>query len=221
MDKIPPPTLNKTCIICDEPAGELFHPQTATSYGLCEICRGSIPVGIVGLANGTMKEWKELSTHDSSVFWTWDQKNWRLHDKVNKSGFALEGGELGPDSIRERLATREAERERLQLQLSELKQGKSGHVATRFDIERVRPYVESLKESLARAPIKTQRAILKSFIKRIDVEDASLTIEFAIPQPGVDLAMPPHPEPDVLGMVTSGTPERTRTSDLRSRSATL
>ena len=133
---------------------------------------------------------------------------------------ALEDGKEPGEALAKRLRTREAECERLRAKLDELRKPASqSYTATTFDLDRIRPYIESLKETLSSAPTKTQRAILKSFIKRIDVSEGTIQIEFSIPDPGRN--EPPHPEPDVLGMVASGTPDRIRTCDLWRRRPTL
>lgn len=134
---------------------------------------------------------------------------------------ALEDGRTPAASIRERLRVREEEVERLRAHLAGLEGDCTQARVSRLDMDRIRPYVESLKETLATAPRKTQQAILRSFIKKIEVGDDELSIEFTIPQPGAEVNPRLDDPTGVLGMVTSGTPERTRTSDLRSRSATL
>lgn len=79
-------------------------------------------------------------------------------------------------------------------------------ILSEVDLERVRPYVASLKETLATAPLATQRAILQSFIKGIEGGKGEICIEFAIPRP--DARSDGNLAP-VLGTVNAGTPEGT------------
>ncbi len=118
---------------------------------------------------------------------------------------ALEMGKLAPEALRERVNTRQEEIERLQVRLDELKRDGGSLRATRFDLERMRPYVESLKETLETASVQTRRAVLKSFIERIEVARDELTIEFRLPRPQGTLTPSEIPGP-VLGTEKSGTP---------------
>jgi site-specific DNA recombinase len=118
---------------------------------------------------------------------------------------ALEDGKVAPGALRERINTRQEEIERLQVTLDELKRDGGSLAAKRFDLARVRPYIESLKETLERAPLQTRRAVLKSFIERIDVARDELTIEFRLPTPQEGVASAGI-SPRVLGTENTGTP---------------
>lgn len=129
--------------------------------------------------------------------------------QVSRLVDAIEQGGLPVDTIRPRLQTRQEEVQRLKARLVELENEKRQSRATQLDIERIRPYVESLKETLGTAAVKTQRAILGSFIKEIGVDDNELTIEFTIPQGPWRMHKGRDQSDGVLCMVTSGTPGRT------------
>ena len=123
---------------------------------------------------------------------------------------AIEQGEVPVTAIQPRLQARQQEAERLQGRLIQLEDYHRDNVRVYVDIDRIRPYVESLKETLATSSIKSQRAVLQSFVKQVEVDNTQLAIEFAIPQAPIT-QKEPHNEglPEgVLCMVTSGTPGR-------------
>ena len=128
--------------------------------------------------------------------------------QVSRLVDAIEQGGIPADTIRPRLQTRQEELQKLKARLIELETEEHQSRATQLDIERIRPYIELLKETLATAAVKTQRAILGSFIKEIGVDEEELTIEFAIPQ-GPWMHQGRGQSDGVLCMVTPGTPERT------------
>lgn len=131
---------------------------------------------------------------------------------------ALENGADSSTAIRGRVAERERELERLKAKRLTLRLEEAGEYPRRIEIARVLPYVESLKETLAIAPTRTQRFILKSFIKTITVHKTEIAIEFTLP---AETRVPGSAEDSVLSTVTPGTPDRTRTCGLRSRSPAL
>ncbi len=131
---------------------------------------------------------------------------------------ALESGEETPAALRERLSGRQQEYDQLRARRLALDLQDAAVNPTRIEIERLLPYVGDLKSTLATAPIRTQRFILKSFIKGIVVKRGEIAIEFSLPQ---ETRSSVEAEDPVLSTVTSGTPDRTRTCDLRSRSPAL
>jgi len=120
---------------------------------------------------------------------------------------ALEEGKSASALISQRLTARQEELRMLEAERFTLRSEDAAHLVQRVELDRVLPYVESLKQTLATAPVKTQRFILKSFIKRITVQETAITIEFSIPQEKQTDPL----KAGVLGTVTSGTPQRIRT----------
>jgi len=96
--------------------------------------------------------------------------------------------------------------EKLLTKLRQLDQQDEITEASAIDLERVRPYVESLKNTLSTAPVTTQRSVLQSFIRDIEVGKDELSIEFTIPRENTDRE---EDFASVLGTVKSGTPEVT------------
>ena len=132
----------------------------------------------------------------------------QLSEKEEQIGRLVDALEQGQSlcSLRDRLAGREEEAERLRARLAELEDVRTRAQVTRLEIERIRPYVETLRETLATSSLKMQQAILRSFIKRISVGDDELEIEFSIPEDGGGGTSRRDDPAGVLGMVTSGTP---------------
>ena len=122
----------------------------------------------------------------------------------------LENGEQCADAILPRLNARQEELKLLEAKRLALKGDETLDRVHKVEIDRVLPYVESLKRTLGSAPVKTRRSALRSFINDITVGEAEIAIGFSIPQANVQ----PEPDDPVLGMVTSGTPEGIRTEAL-------
>ncbi len=114
----------------------------------------------------------------------------------------IENGTDDTTLIVERLSTRKDELRLLEAERLTLKSEDAANMIQQVDLDRVLPYVESLRETLDATSVKTQRFILKSFIKRITLGNREITIEYSIPQERNVTA----PRNGVLGMVTSGTP---------------
>ncbi|MFC2100044.1 hypothetical protein ACFLSF_04365 [Candidatus Bipolaricaulota bacterium] len=127
----------------------------------------------------------------------------KTEQKIGRLLDALENEEMPPAAVRPRLQERQQLLELLRAQKLTLKaEDPASHVLT-IEMDGALPYVESLKETLSTAPIKTQRFILKSFIKAITVDRREITIEFSMPQ---ESDKEERHRTGVLGTVTSGTP---------------
>jgi hypothetical protein len=115
----------------------------------------------------------------------------------------LENGTETSAAIRGRIEVREREFEQLKAKRLAHRLEEAGEYPRRIEIARLLPYVESLKETLAAAPTRTQRFILKSFIKSVTVRRSEIAIEFTLP---AETRVPGSSEDSVLGTVTPGTP---------------
>lgn len=145
----------------------------------------------------------------------------QLHKKqkqLSRLVDAVETGQITASALQPRINARQVEVEKLLTKLRQLDQQDEITEASAIDLERVRPYVESLKNTLSTAPVTTQRSVLQSFIRDIEVGKDQLSIEFTIPRENTDRE---EDFTSVLGTVKPGTPERTRTSDLRFRKPLL
>ena len=69
-------------------------------------------------------------------------------------------------------------------------------------------YVEDLRTLLGSASILEQKAFLKSFIKRIDVSDSEVTVNYTLPMPPIESDGETVP---VLAFVQTGWGTRIRT----------
>lgn len=126
--------------------------------------------------------------------------------KLDRLVDAVESGQVTGSALHSRINARQEEVEKLISKLTQLDQQDYAAQTCEVDLERLTPYVESLKDTLATAPTKTQRSILQSFIREIEVGRKQITIEFSIPQEKRERE---HDLAPVLGTVESGTPEGT------------
>jgi hypothetical protein len=86
------------------------------------------------------------------------------------------------------------------------------------DIGDVKAHVADLRGLLSEGAIMEQRSFLRSFIKRIVVDPPNITIEYTVP------LKPNEAEPlerEVLPVASSGSPGRTRTTNLLVNSQSL
>jgi len=95
---------------------------------------------------------------------------------------AIESSKEQTIAILPRLEARQEEFSALDERRRQLEEERQSPRVLRVEIARVLPYVESLKTTLQTAPVKTQRFILKSFIKRIEVTTSKIVIDFSIPE---------------------------------------
>lgn len=126
--------------------------------------------------------------------------------KLDRLVDAVESGQVTGSALHPRINARQQEVEKLISKLTQLNQQDHAAQTCEVDLEQLRPYVVSLKDTLATASTKTQRSILQSFIREIEVGKEQITIEFTIPQEKQERE---HDLAPVLGMVASGTPEGT------------
>jgi site-specific DNA recombinase len=131
-----------------------------------------------------------------------DSRLERLYD-------ALETGKLELDDIAPRistLVTRRSQLEEAQKAAMSIVQEKKLDIK---DMELMRSNAADLRNVLSSASIMQQKAVLKSFIKKIGASISSVTIEYMLPMP------PREEEGDTVGVldiVGSGEPEETRTT---------
>ena len=138
----------------------------------------------------------------------------RKETQIERLLDVIEQGCMPSRTATERLKRRETEAEHLRVRVTQLQDDCGLKRVSRLDLERVRPYVESIKETLSNADTRTKQAILRSFLKKVEVGEEELSIEFTIPQRTGQEEPSPGGGAGVLGMVTSGTPSGTRTAFL-------
>ena len=82
------------------------------------------------------------------------------------------------------------------------------HALELADPKIVREYVQDLKALLEESSIVEQKAFLKSFVERIEVDDSEVKVIYTIPIPP---DKPPTETVGVLPFIHNGPPKGTRT----------
>ena len=88
-------------------------------------------------------------------------------------------------------------KEQLQQATAEAKEVLSWHIVELADPEVVREYAQDLKALLEESSIMEQKAFLKSFVERIEVDNSEIKVIYTIPMP------PGNPLAETLGVLPS------------------
>jgi len=117
-----------------------------------------------------------------------DSRLGRLYDALETGKF--KGGELAP-----RIETLFEKKAQLQQARAEAEEAFRYHTIELADPEVVREYVEDLKALLEESSIVEQKAFLKSFVERIEVDDSEMKVIYTIPMP------PDNPLAETVGVL--------------------
>lgn len=130
----------------------------------------------------------------------------RLHTLYN----ALETGKLELEDLAPRIKALRGQKEDLDERRFEVVESLKESTVELLEVPRVRAYVEDLRALLSKGAILEQKAFLRSFVKRIEVNHPHITLDYHI------LLKRQKAEPllrEVLPFAVPGSPGRTRTSD--------
>lgn len=105
-----------------------------------------------------------------------DSRLGKLYDALETGEF--KGGELAP-----RIKALFEKKEQLQQAKVEAEEALRYHTIELTDAEVVREYVQDLKRLLEESSIVEQKAFLKSFVERIEVDDSEMKVVYTIPMP--------------------------------------
>ncbi len=125
-----------------------------------------------------------------------DSRLGKLYDALETGEF--KGGELAP-----RIKALFEKKEQLQQAKAESEEALRYHTIELADPEVVREYVQDLKALLEESSIVEQKAFLRSFIERIEVDDAEMKVIYTMPMPPDN---PPEETVGVLPFVHDGPP---------------
>lgn len=118
-----------------------------------------------------------------------------------------EQGQRIPDALWERIGERQNEIFELKKRIAEVESSMEGLSAEEIETKEVVRFVTFLGHHLGDCPVAKQRAILKSFIVRIEVDRDRIEIEYRVPRPtGVSLKLEDMDPVPILG--PPGTPGR-------------
>jgi site-specific DNA recombinase len=135
---------------------------------------------------------KLLNTQIAEV----DSRLGKLYDALETGEF--KGGELAP-----RIKALFEKKEQLQQARAEAEEALRYHTIELADPEVVREYVQDLKALLEESSIVEQKAFLKSFVERIEVDDSKMKVIYTLPMPPDN---PPAETVGVLPFVHNGPP---------------
>jgi len=133
-----------------------------------------------------------------------DSRLENLYDALEKGSF--DSFELAP-----RIRKLKIKRDELLTQRNQAECSLKMSVIETPDINMIRDHVDDIKQLLSESSIIERRAFLKSFVKNIEVEKETVTVNYHLPMP------PAKSDKDTLGVlpfITNGRPYRTRTCDV-------
>jgi hypothetical protein len=134
-----------------------------------------------------------------------------VSQKLLKYFTAFENGAMSEEDAGTRVKELRGEQVRLQKIQDEVLANIDTDSPAKLDTRQVAGYAEDMRALLAEGTLTEQKAILKSFVKRVDYETEKVTISYTIPMPVASdrLALE-----EVLLIEPNGRPYGSRTSNL-------
>ncbi|VEN74740.1 Serine recombinase [Candidatus Desulfarcum epimagneticum] len=142
---------------------------------------------------------------------TIDRQIGTLNQRLSKLYDALETGKLDIDDLAPRIKSLKTQIDEMQNKKEEIIRAKTEQTRPPFNQSALKYYVDDLADLLKKGSIVEQKAFLKSFIKRINVNHPKVDIEYTIPS--IQRKKAETPMDGVLPFGLSGSPARTRTAD--------
>jgi site-specific DNA recombinase len=139
---------------------------------------------------------------------TIDKRLGALQTRLGKLYDALETGKLTIDDLAPRIRQLKAEIDSLQATRSDMARKMDDARPALLDEKMIVAYSKDLKQILGKGTIIEQKSFLRSFIRRIEVHKDKIVIDYTIP---IDKGGGDPPTCEVLPLVQSGSPNRTRT----------
>ena len=134
-----------------------------------------------------------------------------LRGKLGELYISLEKGKLDVDDLAPRIKELKRQIDTLETKRNEIIEEKQAPSSLLFNAKNLKDYVQDLADLLSKGSIVEQKSFLLSFIERIVVNHPKAEVFYNIPiinNKGRTL------KKEVLPMLQSGSPGRTRTSDL-------
>ena len=142
----------------------------------------------------------------------------KVSTKLSKLYSVLESGKLDLGDLAPRIKGLRAEQRELQERRNQLLSCKQSENHQTLDSEVIISYVNELENVLSQASFLQQKTFLRSFIKRVEINRETVTIDYTIPVP-IDNNKTSSKE--VLRIDKTGSPGRTRTYNLAVNSRPL
>jgi site-specific DNA recombinase len=141
-----------------------------------------------------------------------------VSQKLLKYFTAFENDTISEEDAGSRIRELRDEQVRLQKIKDEILTNSESDNPSTLDARQVAEYAEDMRQLLAEGTFTEQKAILRSFIKRIDYEPKKLAISYTIPLPVTSNRLAIE---EVLCMEPSGEPPESRTLNLLIKSQLL
>ena len=140
-----------------------------------------------------------------------------IRRKMDRLWHAVESSDLEINDILPRIRQHQERQERLELAGDEARAALQDRRALLDSVEVITAYAHEMNEFLRTSEVTESKAFIRSFVKEIVVRPGTATVRYTIPTPpdspiggkdAADFGLPGG----VISTVSSGTPERTRTS---------
>ena len=106
-----------------------------------------------------------------------------MESRLGKLYDALETGEFKTSDLAPRISALMQKKEELQYAKADIEERLRHEILDTVDLNVVQRYTNDLRSLLAESCITEQRSFLKSFVERIDVDDAEVKVYYTIPVP--------------------------------------
>jgi DNA invertase Pin-like site-specific DNA recombinase len=111
----------------------------------------------------------------------------QTQSKLGKLYAALETGKIDIEDLAPRIRELRAQQSELEAKRDEVLDRMKSEAPALLDLEAIEEYVSGLRELLGRSSFVEQKAFLRSFIKRIELNEPDITIEYVAPVPRGEL----------------------------------
>ncbi len=152
------------------------------------------------------------ANHDKSLKSIDDQLK-GLRDRLGKLYNSLETGRIEIEHLAPRIKELKAQIDSLEAKRSEITGESQSTAQMPFDLNALYEFAKDLIQIMKDGTLMEQKAILRSFIKRIIISPPDVTLEYTVPLLE-EKEIGRTTETAVLPMLQIGSPSRTRTSDL-------
>ena len=133
-----------------------------------------------------------------------------LRDRIGKLYNSLETGKLGIDHLAPRIKGLKAQIDALESKRNEITNEIKNPSSLPFDLKTLNNLAKDLADVLQNGTIMEQKAVLRSFVKRVIINRPDITLDYTIPLVE-EKEIGRTTETAVLPMLQIGSPSRTRT----------
>jgi site-specific DNA recombinase len=146
-----------------------------------------------------------------------EQQLGQVQGRLSKLYAALETGKVDIEDLAPRIKELRAQQKELGEKRKELLDRMNDETPSMMNLETIKEYVSSLKALLGSSSFMEQKSFLRSFVKRVELNEPQVVIDYTMPLPinGLTTAE------EVLRIDKHGSPTRTRTLNLAVNSRPL